>query len=118
MPSNSEIKAYEDRVISKYGLEEKMVFNTEVTRCVWSEESSTWTLHLKDLRTGHVGLHICSVLFSATGQLATPQPCTIPGYETFKGALFHSARWRQDVDLKDKNVVVIGNGCRLLPYQS
>jgi cation diffusion facilitator CzcD-associated flavoprotein CzcO len=33
------------------------------------------------------------------------------GVDTFRGEIFHSATWRQDVSLKGKRVVVIGNGC-------
>ncbi|KAJ9266930.1 hypothetical protein DTO195F2_865 [Paecilomyces variotii] len=30
---------------------------------------------------------------------------------TFKGTIFHSARWDHSVNLEGKNVVVVGNGC-------
>lgn len=112
MASNTEIKAYHDGVVEKYGLREKMRFHAEVDRCVWNEESSTWTLYLTDLKTGKQLIHVSNILFAATGQLVQPNPCEIPGKETFKGEMFHSARWRQDVDLTDKRVVVIGNGCK------
>ncbi|BDD63132.1 hypothetical protein MAP00_008070 [Monascus purpureus] len=49
--------------------------------------------------------------FSAIGVLLEPRPCDIPGASSFKGAIFHSAKWNHDVDLTGKNVVVIGNGC-------
>ncbi|KAJ6118903.1 hypothetical protein N7471_013523 [Penicillium samsonianum] len=111
MPSNAEIKAYHDGVIAKYGLREKMVFSTEVLRCVWSGESSLWVLFLQDTITGREYIHQCQVLFSAAGQLVEPRPCDIPGHETFRGEIFHSARWNHNVSLQDKNVVVIGNGC-------
>lgn len=112
MPSNAEIKAYHDGVIAKYGLREKMVFSTEVLRCVWSGESSLWVLFLQDTTTGREYIHQCQVLFSAAGQLVEPRPCDIPGHETFRGEIFHSARWNHNVSLEDKNVVVIGNGCK------
>lgn len=38
-------------------------------------------------------------------------PKDIPGRERFCGEIFHSARWRHDVILKNKRVGVIGNGC-------
>lgn len=38
-------------------------------------------------------------------------PKDVPGKENFRGPVFHSARWRHDVDLKGKRVAVIGNGC-------
>jgi len=53
------------------------------------------------------------VLVSAVGGLVEPQvwPDTIPGKDTFEGEIFHSARWRYDIDLKNKDVVVVGTGC-------
>ncbi|KAK2757318.1 hypothetical protein FQN54_004832 [Arachnomyces sp. PD_36] len=111
MPSNKEIKEYHDGVIAKYKLREKMAFSTEVVRCVWNGEASCWIMYLQDLKTGREYTHMCQILFSAAGQLAEPRPCDIPGYERFKGRIFHSARWDRSADLKGKNVVVIGNGC-------
>lgn len=35
----------------------------------------------------------------------------IPGVETFSGPIFHSARWDYTVDMKDKNILVLGTGC-------
>jgi cation diffusion facilitator CzcD-associated flavoprotein CzcO len=111
MPSNEEIKAYHGGVVKKYKLQEKMVFSTEVIRCVWNEEASYWIMFLKDLSTGREYTHMCQILFSAVGQLVKPRPFDAPGQGTFKGQIFHSARWNHSADLKDKNVVVIGNGC-------
>lgn len=112
MPPNTEIKAYLDEVIEKYKLREKMVFSTDVLRCVWNEEVSCWIMYLKDVHTGREHTHMCQILFSASGGLVEPRKCDIPGYETFKGHIFHSARWDHSAELKDKNVVVIGNGCK------
>lgn len=53
------------------------------------------------------------ILISAVGGLVEPKiwPENIPGQEKFEGEMFHSARWRYDIDLKDKDVVVVGTGC-------
>lgn len=53
------------------------------------------------------------VLISCVGGLVEPRiwPENVPGQDTFKGEMFHSARWRYDIDLKDKDVVVVGTGC-------
>lgn len=53
------------------------------------------------------------IVISAVGGLVEPNtfPEQISGREQFKGEIFHSARWRYDVDLKDKNVIVLGTGC-------
>lgn len=53
------------------------------------------------------------VLISAVGGLVEPKtwPDNIPGRDKFQGEIFHSARWRHDVDLKGKDVIVVGTGC-------
>ncbi|KAF9893639.1 hypothetical protein FE257_010951 [Aspergillus nanangensis] len=111
MPSYKEIKAYQDEVIDAYQLRDKMTFSTQVQQCIWREEASRWLLVLVDLQTGRTFHHECQILFAATGQLVEPRPCDIPGADSFQGALFHSARWRHNVALEGKRVVVVGNGC-------
>lgn len=53
------------------------------------------------------------VVVSCVGGLVNPKewPESIPGKDKFHGEIFHSARWRYDVDLKDKDVIVVGTGC-------
>lgn len=53
------------------------------------------------------------VVVSAAGGLVEPNtfPDSIPGREDFQGELFHSARWKHDVNLDGKDVIVVGTGC-------
>lgn len=53
------------------------------------------------------------VVVSCVGGLVEPKiwPENIAGKDKFTGDIFHSARWRYDIDLKDKDVVVVGTGC-------
>jgi hypothetical protein len=43
------------------------------------------------------------------------KPARLPmvniGVDKFEGDIFHSSRWRHDISLKGKKIVVIGNGC-------
>ncbi|CEH12873.1 hypothetical protein CBOM_00832 [Ceraceosorus bombacis] len=50
-------------------------------------------------------------IVSCIGLLSIPRECDVPGWRTFGGELFHSAQWRNDVQLKGKKVVILGNGC-------
>ncbi|MFD5827227.1 flavin-containing monooxygenase [Lentzea sp. NPDC060358] len=50
------------------------------------------------------------VLVSAVGQLNRPSAPDLPGLGAFAGPVFHSARWRHDVDLRGKRVAVVGTG--------
>ncbi|KAL3478136.1 hypothetical protein BJX99DRAFT_256688 [Aspergillus californicus] len=111
MPSHNEIKAYQRDVADSYGLRDKMCFRTEVTECLWREDVSRWLMVLRNVDTHEITYHECQVLFAATGALVEPRACDIPGVSTFKGSIFHSARWNHDVSLEGKKVVVLGNGC-------
>ena len=110
-PPQTEIRAYLQRVSDNYGVTPHIVFNTNFASARWNEEDSNWTLTLKDVPTGESREEIVEVLILAIGGLVVPNECNIPGAKEFQGPLFHSARWRHDVSLKDKNVIVVGNGC-------
>ncbi|KAK1753013.1 hypothetical protein QBC47DRAFT_453672 [Echria macrotheca] len=111
LPSAAELRAYLQRVADDYDLPSKMVFNTAVERCEWIEERARWRLTVRDLVSGETSLHECQFLFSGAGQFSTPRELDVPGLQNFKGEVMHSARWRPEVDLRNKNVVVFGNGC-------
>lgn len=53
------------------------------------------------------------IVLSAAGAFTEPNawPASIPGQEQFEGRIFHAGRWKNDVDLEEKDVVVIGTGC-------
>ncbi|ETS73027.1 hypothetical protein PFICI_15202 [Pestalotiopsis fici W106-1] len=111
LPSNTELKAYLVHVATKYELVQKMRFCVNVEACEWIEERSVWRMRVFDYNTKETFYHESQFLFSASGQLVTPREIDIPGKDRFDGPLFHSGRWRTDVDLTGKKVVVIGNGC-------
>ena len=111
LPSYSELWAYLDRVATKYDLKRKMNFGFNVERCDWTEEAARWRLTVRNLKTDTLLTHECQFLFCATGQLVQARDIDVPGSETFKGPIFHTSRWRSDVDLNNKRVVIFGNGC-------
>ena len=113
-----EIRAYLNAVANKYDLVRRMKFNTNVERCEWIDERRCWRIHARHIESDEVFYHESRFLFAGTGLLSRPQELDIPGAETFTGPIFHASRWRHDVELKNKEVVVFGNGCtaaQLLP---
>ncbi|PYI00080.1 putative monooxygenase [Aspergillus ellipticus CBS 707.79] len=109
-PSQSEILAYLTSVATEYGVDRHFTGGIEWTGAIWQEKTQTWTLTLQDIRTGSSFTQECQILISAVGGVVNPHDITIPGAETFKGQIIHTARWRHDVDLTNKHVAVIGNG--------
>lgn len=78
-------------------------FGTMVTGADY--ENGRWTIKTKSGET-----YDCQFFVSAIGQLHVPSRPDFKGKDTFKGPSFHSAQWNHLVDLKDKNVGVIGVG--------
>jgi len=107
----SEIQAYFRGVAEKYKILPHVTFNTTVERADWNDASQHWETTLKNQQTKETYTKRSRILISGVGNLSVPRDCELPGAETFKGSLFHSALWDHRFDWKDKDVVVLGNGC-------
>lgn len=85
----------------------------------WDASAKVWRIETRDVRTGESRVTHATALISAIGVLAVPKFPDLKGIESFKGEVFHSARWRHDIDLHGKRVGVLGNGssaCVVLPF--
>lgn len=105
----TEIMQYLHEVQDKFSLD-NIVYRTMVTSATFSRSDGLWHLEVKDLTTGETRRRTCNVLLSCLGGLTIPnRPPFDP--KSFDGPVFHSAEWPEDVDIKNKRVVVVGNGC-------
>jgi 4-hydroxyacetophenone monooxygenase len=92
-----------------FGLRDRIRFGTEVESAVWSDDDLHWTVTTRNGDGTQV--EVFDAVVSAVGQLNRPHyPTTIPGFGSFEGPAFHSARWDASVDLAGKRVAVIGTG--------
>ncbi|KAL4876573.1 hypothetical protein BJY04DRAFT_140666 [Aspergillus karnatakaensis] len=107
----AEIGAYCRAVAEKYNIPRHITFRSTAQAATFDESSGTWVVRILDQQTGQVYERRARVLISAVGLLSEPNDCQIPGADDFKGKLFHSARWDHSFDWKEKDVVVVGNGC-------
>jgi 4-hydroxyacetophenone monooxygenase len=106
--------AYFQRIADKHGLRKHIRFETEVEACVFDEARALWRVRVKD-RAGEAEI-VAKAVISAVGQLNQPRLPDVPGVGEFEGPAFHSARWRQDVDLTGKRVAVIGTGASAFQF--
>ncbi|KAK0737907.1 hypothetical protein B0T18DRAFT_394300 [Schizothecium vesticola] len=111
LATGPELHAYLVRVAADYDLLDKMSFRSAVERAEWHEERARWVLTVRDLDADATFTHECQFLFSGTGHFSKPRELDVPGLENFRGVAMHSARWRDEVELEGKKVVVFGNGC-------
>ena len=107
----NEIQQYILDTTEKFGIRPFCRFNEEVTAAVFDETEKLWKV------TTINGITYLSRHFVlASGPLHVPQVPNIPGLDTFKGKVFHSAQWDHDYNLKGKNVVSIGTGGSAIQY--
>lgn len=100
-----ELLAYANEVVDTYGLRPHIRLGTRVTEVLWDENE----LH-HEVRTADGESHVFDVVISALGLLSVPNDPNWAGLEDFAGPAFHTSRWREDVDLRDKRVAVVGTG--------
>jgi len=100
-----EILAYEEKLITKYGLGRHIRTGTPVARADFDEADGVWSVTTEDGEEIEADIFVC-----ATGQLSRPAPAPLPGLERFEGPSFHSSRWDDEVELTGKRVAVVGTG--------
>ncbi|KAJ6107968.1 hypothetical protein N7523_009291 [Penicillium sp. IBT 18751x] len=135
-PSGPEIAQYLADVCEKYQIVDKIQFNTDVKQLRWVEEDEEWEVTLSHLVPGtgdlssydreqlaiQKGPHMvytkveivrAKIVVSGVGGLVEPKtwPKDIPGIDDFQGEIMHTARWNNDIDLQDKDVIIVGSGC-------
>ncbi|HIG71853.1 MAG TPA: NAD(P)/FAD-dependent oxidoreductase, partial [Myxococcales bacterium] len=96
----AEIQSYFENVAKRYGIDELIQFETEITRCAF--EDGRWNIETADGTTDQADFVI-----AATGVLHHPAYPDIKGLEDFEGPTFHSARWDHTVSLTGKRVGII-----------
>ena len=99
----SEIQAYFEAVARRHGVDGRIQYRKEVTRCAF--EDGRWKVEMAD-GTSDVG----DFVIAATGVLHHPATPDIEGLGDFEGACFHSARWDHAVPLAGRRLGVIGTG--------
>ncbi|MFN0096024.1 MAG: flavin-containing monooxygenase [Dehalococcoidia bacterium] len=107
-----EIRKYMGDVIEENGLARYIRYNHKVLSAKWSSNESLWTIDATDTSTGEQHRFTANFLWMCQGYYRHSQGYTPewPGMETFKGLIVHPQTWPEDLDYKDKNVVVIGSG--------
>jgi cation diffusion facilitator CzcD-associated flavoprotein CzcO len=106
------IRKYVVETASENGIDKHIRFGHQVKRADWSSETSRWTVEAergpqKDIvRFTTNFLFMCSGYYDYAGGYA-PE---FPGAQSFSGTWVHPQKWPEDLDYKNKKVVVIGSG--------
>lgn len=98
-----EVLAYLRSVAADHDLRRVIRFGVEVASARYHEQGWTVTTTAGEVLEA-------DVVITAVGQLNRPKIPDLPGLHEFRGPLFHSARWPEDLDVTGKRVAVVGTG--------
>lgn len=101
-----ELLRYANHVADRFDLRDGIQLNTRVGGARFVESTNTWQITAESGQTWSARF-----LVLASGPLSSPNIPAFKGLESFKGAVYHTARWpHEPVDFTGKRVAVIGTG--------
>lgn len=104
-PGQPEIERWLNYIADRLDLRKDIQFATLVKSAHFNDATQRWLV-----TTDKGDVIDTQFLITCCGMLSAPH-VSFPGQETFKGQLFHTARWpREPVEFGGKRVGVIGNG--------
>ena len=110
--TRAQILSYLGEVIEENGFEERIRYKHELVSASWCSETSQWLLEIsvgspdRTIRIGTAFLWMCQGYYRHS-EGYTPE---WKAMDSFKGKVIHPQLWPEDLDYKNKKVVVIGSG--------
>ena len=105
-PGQPEIERWMHYVADSLDLRKDIQFDTAITGAFWNEDTRSWNVETADGETVETRF-----LIACCGMLSAPMTDPFPGQDSFKGRIFHTARWpREPIDFAGKRVGVVGIG--------
>ena len=105
-----EIQAYLQGCADRFGIRPHVRFGHTIEEAVWQADQQHWRLQTTQ------GVYTADVFVSGVGGLSEPSLPRLPGLESFRGRVFHSARWDHSYDLTGRNVAVVGTGASAIQF--
>jgi len=108
----SSILNYLEETIDENNLGNKIRYQHKVLTSSWSSSTSKWTLEVKNLTSGLTENFTCNFLMMCGGYYNYDEGYSphFENQEQFNGLIIHPQKWPDNLDYKNKKVVVIGSG--------
>jgi cation diffusion facilitator CzcD-associated flavoprotein CzcO len=107
-----QIRKYMGEVIAENDIAHHIRYQHRITAARWSSADNQWTIEATRTDTGEAVRFTAGFLWMCQGYYRHAEGYTPewPGMERFTGRIVHPQNWPEDLDYRDKNVVVIGSG--------
>lgn len=95
-----------------YGIDEKIRFQHRVRSASWSSKDGLWTVDVVVGPDKQVRRFTSNFIYMCSGYYRYDEGYTpvFPGRDVFAGQIIHPQHWPENLDYRDKRVVVIGSG--------
>lgn len=93
---------YWKRVAQKRDVRKHIKFSSRCVGARWNETMGTWFVQILNLEAGETLEDSADLLVTGTGLLNEWKWPSIPGLQSFKGRLLHSACWDETWDCEVK----------------
>ena len=105
------ILKYLNEVANEYKIKDKIKYQTKVLKANFDTQNKLWSITVIN-KSGNEEIHYSQFLFSCTGYYNYDEGYTpnYNGLENFEGKIIHPQHWPENLDYKNKRVVVIGSG--------
>ena len=105
------ILQYIHETAKEYGIHHKIRYGHRAKVASWSSADATWTIEVAK-SDGQTLRLTCNFLYMCSGyyDYAEGYMPGWPGMERFGGKIVHPQKWPEDLDYKDKRIIVIGSG--------
>jgi len=106
------IKAYVEETAAENGIKERIRFLTRVVDIDWQSDKNYWRVTLKSEESGQHEHIAARWIFNASGYYRYDKGYAphFKGQSQFNGQIVHPQHWPEDLEYKNKRVVVIGSG--------
>ena len=104
--------------VEKAGVRKYIRFNTAVRNVTYDDASQKFTVTVQDHSTDTVYAEEFDYVVCATGHFSTPKVPTFEGFDKFGGRILHAHDFRDALEFKDKDILLVGSSYSCLLYTS
>jgi len=106
------ILKYVKETAAETGVDQHIRYGHLVRKASWTSNNSSWTIEAERKDSRETVEVRCGFILMCAGYYSYEQGFTpkFRGRERFEGEIVHPQEWPEDIDYKDKNIVVIGSG--------
>ena len=103
----AKIISYLKKTAGEFGIDNNIEYDQHIVKADWDSESNRWTL-----TNARGEAFSCQFLFMCSGyyDYDNAHAPNFDGIDDFEGQVVHPQFWPEDIDYKNKNVVIIGSG--------